>query len=157
MIRTITLTILLSTCCSGVWAGDLPDPVTTPGALNPQVTQATIDKTVCLSGWTKTIRPPASYTNALKAKQMAAMGLTGKPSDFEEDHVVSLELGGDPRSPMNLWPQKWDGQWGAHRKDVIETKLKRLVCDHTITLNEAQQAISTNWIAAYQKYIGPTP
>jgi hypothetical protein len=153
----IRLALTLSLLALPVWAGDLPDPVTTPGALNPQVTQANIDSTICVSGWTKTIRPPASYTNALKAKQMKALNLPGPPSAWEEDHVVSLELGGDPRSPLNLWPQHWSEPWGAHRKDAIETKLKHLVCDHTITLNEAQQAISTDWIAAYKKYVSPPP
>jgi len=46
----------------------LADPVRTPGVLNPDVTQGNIRSTVCKSGWTTTIRPPVSYTNALKAK-----------------------------------------------------------------------------------------
>jgi hypothetical protein len=39
-----------------------------PGMLNPDVTQANIRSTICRHGWTDTIRPPTSYTNALKAK-----------------------------------------------------------------------------------------
>lgn len=146
---------LLVMACSSmpVWAGDLP-PDSTPGAINPNVTQATIDQTICVSGWTKTIRPPASYTNKLKLQQMKALGLTGKPSDFEEDHEISLEIGGHPTDPKNLWPEHWAEPWGAHRKDAVETKLKHLVCNHTITLAEAQSAITTNWMAAYLKYVG---
>jgi DNA-binding CsgD family transcriptional regulator len=34
----------------------------TPGAYNPAVTQATIGRTICVSGWTATIRPSSSYT-----------------------------------------------------------------------------------------------
>jgi len=30
----------------------------TPGAFNPDVRQSTIDQTICVHGWTKTIRPP---------------------------------------------------------------------------------------------------
>ena len=30
-----------------------PDPKCTPGALNPAVTQATIDRTICMGGWTE--------------------------------------------------------------------------------------------------------
>ena len=41
-----------------------------PGATNPEVTQATINTTICQSGWTATIRPPASYTTSLKKTQM---------------------------------------------------------------------------------------
>lgn len=59
MIRISVIAALLS---FPAWAGDLPDPQLTPGVTNPDVTQATIDKTICVPGWTKTIRPPASYT-----------------------------------------------------------------------------------------------
>lgn len=137
-----------------VHAGDLPDPQITPGAINPAVTQDNIHSTICMSGWTKTIRPPASFTNKLKAQQMAAAGLTGNLSDFEEDHLISLELGGAPRDPQNLWPELWNGDWGARRKDVIETRLKRMVCDGAITLSVAQHDIATDWIAAYRQYVG---
>jgi hypothetical protein len=44
----------------------MPDPKITPGALNPKVRQSTIKKTICVRGGTKTVRPPVSYTNALK-------------------------------------------------------------------------------------------
>jgi len=62
----------------------LPDPTITPGALNPKVRQSTIKKTICKSGWTKTIRPPVGYTNALKIQQMVLYGETGSPSLYEE-------------------------------------------------------------------------
>ncbi len=51
-------------------AADLPDPALTPGAINPDVTQANIGSTVCVRGWTKTVRPPASHTNRLKKFQI---------------------------------------------------------------------------------------
>ena len=44
----------------------VPNPELTPGALNPAVTQATIGSTICVPGYTKTIRPPVSYTDALR-------------------------------------------------------------------------------------------
>jgi hypothetical protein len=44
-----------------------------PGALNPAVTQATIHSTICVPSWTATIRPPATYTNRLKRRQLATM------------------------------------------------------------------------------------
>jgi hypothetical protein len=40
--------------------GALPDPACTPGALNPDVTPATIGATICMSGWTATVRPPTT-------------------------------------------------------------------------------------------------
>jgi hypothetical protein len=55
-----------------------------------------IRRTICKSGWTKTIRPPVSYTNALKIQQMVLHEETGSPFDYEEDHFIPLELGGSP-------------------------------------------------------------
>lgn len=44
----------------------LPDRHCTPGAVNPAVTQKNIHSTICKKGWTATIRPRESYTEALK-------------------------------------------------------------------------------------------
>jgi hypothetical protein len=52
----------------------LPDPGCTPRAINPQVTQATINSTICTSGWTATVRPPDKYASALKPQIMQAYG-----------------------------------------------------------------------------------
>ena len=73
---------------------------------NPDVTQDTIDSTICVSGWTATVRPPASYTTALKIQQIADYGYTDtSTADYEEDHFIPLELGGSPTDPGNLWPE----------------------------------------------------
>jgi hypothetical protein len=40
-------------------------PTHTPGARYYKVRQTTISRTVCVKGWTKTVRPPDSYTGAL--------------------------------------------------------------------------------------------
>jgi hypothetical protein len=62
------------------------------------LTQSSIDDTICVSGWTATVRPPTSYTNALKAQQIGESGYSDTdPSDYEEDHLIPLELGGAPR------------------------------------------------------------
>jgi hypothetical protein len=116
----------------------LPDPAITPGALNPNVLQATIRKTICKSGWTKTIRPPVRYTNALKLQQMVLYQETGSPSSYEEDHFIPLELGGAPRNPENLWPEPHSQ---SSKSDPLETKLKRQVCRGITTLKKAQAAI----------------
>lgn len=137
------------------FALDRPDPVATPGAVNVAVTQANINATICVSGWTKTIRPAASYTNKLKAAQMAAgpYKSDGAAHDFEEDHLISLEIGGNPTDPRNLWPQHWSAPYGAHQKDQLENFLHRAVCAGTMTLADAQLAVSQDWIAAYNRYI----
>lgn len=112
------------------------DPVRTPGVLNPDVTQETIASTICRRGWTRTIRPPVEYTNALKLRQMREYGETGPPSAYQEDHLISLELGGHPTDPRNLWPEPYPR---AREVDAIENELNAQVCDGTLTLAEAQQ------------------
>jgi hypothetical protein len=113
----------------------LADPVRTPGVLNPDVTQSTIGSTICVQGWTRTVRPPTAYTNVLKLRQMRAYGETGSPSEYQEDHLVSLELGGHPTDPRNLWPEPYPR---AAQVDVIENELNDQVCSGSLTLAEAQ-------------------
>jgi hypothetical protein len=108
----------------------------TPGVLNPDVTQSTIASTICRRGWTRTIRPPVSYTNDLKRKGLRQYGLRGPPSAFQEDHLISLELGGHPSDPRNLWPEPYPR---AAEVDTIENELKAKVCSGELTLDEAQR------------------
>lgn len=131
--------------------GPLPDPVCTPGARNPDVTQSTIGSTICVSGWTATVRPSVSYTDPLKVSQMNAYGFTGSTRDYEEDHLIPLELGGDPRDPRNLWPEPRISVAtpGAENKDKLENELKREVCNGTMTLSNAQNVIATDWVKAW--------
>jgi len=118
----------------------LADPVRTPGVLNPDVTQANVRSTICKRGWTATIRPPVSYTNALKRKQMRQYGETGSMSDYQEDHLISLEMGGNPTDPRNLWPEPYPR---ASQMDQIENQLNSEICDGQLTLAQAQQREDT--------------
>jgi hypothetical protein len=116
-----------------------PDPVRTPGAANPQVTQENIGDTICSRrSSTKLIRPPAGYTGRLKRKQLREYGDivrqaraqlvnpgTGKvdttrcvarsdnPACYEEDHLIPIEDGGDPTDPRNLWPEAYNTRAGG--------------------------------------------
>ena len=116
--------------------GVVADPVRTPGVLNPDVTQATIGSTICRRGWTRTIRPPVEYTNALKRRQMREYRERGSPSGYQEDHLISLELGGDPVDPRNLWPEPYPR---AAEVDRIENELNAKVCSGGLALTDAQQ------------------
>ena len=113
----------------------LADPVRTPGVVNPNVTQANIRSTICKTGWTSTIRPPVAYTDALKVKQMKQYGEPGSPSDYQEDHLISLEMGGSPTDPRNLWPEPYPR---ASQMDQIENQLNSEICDGQLTLAQAQ-------------------
>jgi hypothetical protein len=108
----------------------------TPGALNPDVTPATLASTICRHGWTRTIRPPVSYTSSLKLKQMREYGRRGAPSAYQEDHLVSLELGGHPTDPRNLWPEPYPR---ASVVDGMENELNAQVCSGKLSLETAQR------------------
>ena len=137
-------------------APTLPISSITPGSANAEVTQANIHSTICISGYTKTIRPPASYTTKLKKQQLASTYSRYVSTDtslFEEDHLIPLEVGGNPTDPKNLWPEPWTGDSSARIKDKLENAMHALVCSGALPLATAQRAIATNWYSAYQKYV----
>lgn len=134
-------------------ADDLPMRLYTPGAVNEGVTQENIHSTVCVPGWSKEVRPPAYYTNKLKKEQILQYGyLDRNPRNYEEDHLIPLSIGGNPSDPRNLWPEPRKSEWNAERKDQLEFALYKAVCRGDISLAEARQAFSVNWIASYKKY-----
>jgi hypothetical protein len=117
----------------GPYAADL---ARTPGVVNPDVTQGNIATTICKHGWTRTIRPPTDYTNALKLKQMSEYGVGGAPTRYQEDHLISLELGGHPTDARNLWPERYPR---AAEVDSIENELNAKVCSGDLSLDDAQR------------------
>jgi hypothetical protein len=82
------------------------------------------------------VRPPVSYTNDLKRRQLREYGLRGPPSAYQEDHLISLELGGDPTDPRNLWPEPYPR---AAAVDRIENDLNHRVCAGSLSLADAQR------------------
>ena len=134
----------------------LPISSSTPGVVNSSVTQSNINRTICVAGYTATIRPSSSYTTTLKKTQLASTYSrygSLQTSLVEEDHLIPLEIGGNPKDPRNLWPELWNGDWGARKKDQLENKIHSLVCSNEISLRDAQQIFASNWIDGYKKYI----
>ncbi len=134
--------------------GELPDPVATPGALNDAVTDATIKETIGTPGWTATVRPPVSYTNALKIQVMREYGIVGNPADFELDHLVPLCAGGNPVSQLNLWAQRRAGINGASVKDITESWAQHAILGGHLTLAEVRQGFMTDWTQLHAKMAG---
>lgn len=133
----------------------LPDPTCTPGTTNPAVTQDTLSTTICRSGYTKDIRPSSSITGREKEANAASYGYTGPLGDTEYDHLISLELGGSPNDPKNLWVEPGGPNWKPadkfrNDKDGIENKLKDMICSHQVTLAAAQSAIANDWTTALE-------
>jgi hypothetical protein len=131
-----------------------PDSARAPGAVNPDITQKNIRETICSPDWsTRSVRPSESYTHALKIQQLREYKYADTNlRDYEEDHVIPLELGGDPTDPRNLWPEPYqtpipDG--GALFKDKVENYLHAQVCSGRLSLREAQQEIADDWYKVY--------
>jgi hypothetical protein len=128
-------------------AGDLPDPVLTPGAIMTSDVAA-----VCTPGYAKSSRHVAGK---VKARVYAEYGIAShQPGEYEIDHLISLELGGS-NDIKNLWPESYQTEpWNAHVKDKLEDRLHHLVCTGQMRIEEAQQAIASDWVAAYLRWIG---
>lgn len=108
------------------------------------MTQGSIEQTICVSGWTATVRPPDSITEPEKLASMAAYGDAGSTSDYEYDHLVPLELGGALNDPRNLWPEPGGS---PNPKDSVESALREMVCDGELPLARAQRIVASNWAA----------
>ncbi|HAM01624.1 MAG TPA: hypothetical protein DCQ30_05275 [Acidimicrobiaceae bacterium] len=124
--------------------GELPDPHCTPGSIDPAVTQANIHQTICISGYTRKVRPPASETDRFKYDVAYPAYGTPQTEKTELDHLVSLELGGS-NDAANLWPEDPPS---PNSKDEVEDALHRAVCDGRVTLAAAQRAIAGDWLTA---------
>ena len=159
-----------------------PDLAKTPGLTNMAVTQDNLASTICNPNFdTDTIRPPTSVTNSIKEMQMPEYGNSisdpnktcmlhsDNKACYEEDHLISLENGGHPRDPRNLWPQPYftriDGKVaGARQKDVVENYIRNAICfgmagyeSHgvaahgSMSLKQGQETLTGDWYACYLK------
>ncbi len=131
-----------------------PDRKLVPGVLNPAVTQDNVNRTICVPGWTKTIRPPSSYTQRLEHQQMRDWGLPGHHTQYHEDHLVPLCVGGSPDDPGNLWPSPVLARWNDKVKDQLESSVCRAVCRGAMTLQEGQAVFmdEPDWRRAWEKF-----
>jgi len=141
------------------FAADLPNPAITPGATDPAATKDVI----CVRGYTSGTKADGTKVrNVSEATKLQAYRNYGIESNYkgycdpkvgcEIDHLISLQLGGS-NDIKNLWPQSYAGEWNAHLKDGLENTLHSKVCKGEISLEEAQKAISSNWIEAWKKYV----
>ena len=127
--------------------GTYPNPTLTPGVADPAATAAK----VCTPGYTATVRHvPASVKLEVFRRYGIDPALSGQ---YEVDHDISLELGGS-NDIMNLWPEKYEQEWGARKKDVVETNLHRRICKGEITIEMAQAIIRLDWVAEYRRIKG---
>lgn len=129
------------------------------GVVNPDMTQANISQNLCNPNWsTKSIRPPVSYTNPIKVTALARYNQENSTNyqmaDGELDHLISIENGGSPTDPNNLWFESYTTtingkRMGAHEKDSLENEIHKEICAGTITLTEGQQELTGDWYKYY--------
>jgi hypothetical protein len=149
---SVTPTTTVTSTASAIVFQTIPayPPPQFPGVTNTEVTQDTIDQTICVSGYTTKKRPPTSYTTPIKVRLLAELHLPGTIYDYELDHKLAEEDGGDPRDPRNLWMEPLRGPFGALAKDQIEDRVHRDICiTKTLTLAQAQAIFLNNtwWTA----------
>lgn len=124
--------------------GKLPDSACTPGAL---LAGATVNQ-ICQSGYSSSVRNvPTSEKDQVYSEYGIASHYAG---EYEVDHLVSLELGGS-NDISNLWPEAASPTPGFHQKDQVENYLHSKVCAGTVSLQQAQIEIATNWIDVYNQ------
>lgn len=138
-----------------------PNPLLTPGVVDPRVTQGNLKTTVCRSGagpaqtWSEAERPTSSVTNQLKRLVAAGYGISPFiPEAWEGDHLIAIGVGGLPRDLTfegkklrlihNFWDEPREGG-DTDRKDKLETKLHFDLCAGRITLKQAQEESLHFW------------
>jgi hypothetical protein len=139
----------------------LPNPQISPGAIRSDATETEVctDSTKEFRHTSKKMKDDvyAAYFVMPHSGICADVYRTTKTGkqvkeSCEVDHIISLELGGAD-DEKNLFPQPYDppnGVPGAHAKDAVENWLHRQVCvTHTMSLQEAQKEISTDWYQVY--------
>lgn len=143
------IVLLLLSLLAGSAGAGRPNKDLTPGVTRPLTRAA-----VCSTKWGKDRR---HVTLAMKRHVFAAYGIPyTQHALYEVDHFIPREIGGAD-DERNLWPEKWDGPDGAHAKDRLENALHRHVCAGTISLAAAQEAIRSDWIAAFRLYVTAAP
>lgn len=122
----------------------LPDSRCTPGAIDPDVTQANLTSTICKPDWRKKAYPAVTIDDRMRTDSARSYGL---PPDYEGeyDHLVSRMLGGSSEDPRNRWPQP---EAKPNPKDRVEIALHEGVRKGMIPLATAQRALAASWVTA---------
>ena len=132
----------------------LPDPQLTPGVADRAVTLAQIDK----PGFAASRRRVGV---GLRVSVFRAYGRAPNGRVYELDHLVALCLGGT-NDARNLWPQRWHlivggRDVGARTKDRLELYYLRRVRARRLSIRDAQDGMSRDWIASYRAHLGEPP
>jgi len=115
----------------------LPNPKLTPG----RIAQSQKDR--------------AGVTVEMEQKVFARYRLPwSSRGGFKIDHLIPVELGGADTID-NLWPQSLRARpYGWERKELLTAILLQRIARKQITLEQAQDQISRDWIDAFIDHLG---
>jgi hypothetical protein len=75
-------------------------------------------------------------------------------AEFKIDHLIPVELGGAD-TVDNLWPQNLSAKpYGTERKELLTEVLLARIRAGQMTLAQAQEQISRDWIDAFIDHLG---
>jgi hypothetical protein len=122
--------------------------------LDPQVTPATIQATICQPYYADRERFPLEQEMQIKGRLLQAQGVPQHDApDFSLERRVPVVLGGNPAAQDNFELRRWSGKDGARRRARVAVKLKDAVCNGKIGLRAAQAAIAGDWQGAFKRYV----
>ena len=115
----------------------LPNPKLTPGRV------------------ARTDKDRGGVTVAVEQKVFARYHLPWESrSHYKIDHLIPIELGGADAID-NLWPQRIRARpYGADRKELLTEVLLQKIRAGKITITQAQEEISRDWIDAFVDHVG---
>ncbi|MEP6698641.1 MAG: hypothetical protein ABJB09_02835 [Verrucomicrobiota bacterium] len=120
-------------------AGDamLPDPKLTPGRL------------------ARVGSPHHELGEALEREVFKRYRIPwSRRAEFRIDRLIPVELGGAD-SIDNLWPQSFKVKpYDVERKELLTRRLLALIHSGRITLAQAQEEVSKDWIDAFIDHVG---
>jgi hypothetical protein len=118
--------------------------------INEKVTQENIMNTICITNYSRTIRPSTNYTNKIKLEKLKMLGLSENEAKYYElDHNIPISSGGNPDDPENLILQPLEE---AKLKDRLEVKIHKEICNGNLSLSDGQKVFKNNWKDSYNKY-----
>ena len=103
----------------------------------------------------RTEKERAGITLKLEQKVFARYRLPWERRiQFKIDRLIPTELGGADTLD-NLWPQSVRARpYGTDRKELLTEVLLKKIRDGKLTIEQAQEAISRDWIDAFIDHVG---